>query len=613
MGHGSSVLLITSSTERSPSEEQVIVGAGFYGLDVQHFLAQDKKDNLQCLYAPNWKVITAIVITAEALPFVESKEVLLDGLKGNYRDVPVLITGVTPEIEANNLSDASKGYVVGSKTIVDCSSDALCKISDERAITKQLAGQELPCKAIRKHYLIVGDKKNADVVMEFKTEGTDERFPVFVKVNIDGRAVFFQAEMKVSENYARSTSRYHRNRFFEIAGPLMFLRYACGERCWHSVGHYANLTIDDPWLTEPYGNLSYKGLLKEMEKANFHTTIAFIPWNYNRSQAEVVSLFRSNPERFSISIHGNNHDHYEFYKYRTEPGDRWPAKPLNVQEANVRQALGRMEQFKRLTGIDYDRVMVFPHGIAPAKTLRVLKEYNFLATVNAGNTPLLAGKPPDSTDHLRQVTLEFENFPSLNRWTPGKARIDVLIDLFLGNPILFYAHQEFFGSDIGAFNEIADMVNESEPEVQWKSLGDIARHLYLKRLREDGNYDVLAFAGDLILENKHSREVTYFIEKPESFSPSIRYVTVDDELSPYDRAENKLILRVTVSAKQSRRVLIEYKNQLFADSVDVSKSNMRVGVLRWLSDFRDMHVSTNRLGRAFGSFYYQSGLFKRGL
>ena len=49
----------------------------------------------------------------------------------------------------------------------------------------------------------------------------------------------------------------------------------------------------------------------------------------------------------------------------------------------------------------------------------------------------------------------------------------------------------FSWSDIGAFNEVAHMVNEIEPDIQWRSLGDIARHLYLTRLREDGNYDVL--------------------------------------------------------------------------------------------------------------------------
>ena len=100
--------------------------------------------------------------------------------------------------------------------------------------------------------------------------------------------------------------------FAEVAPVMMFVKYSAGDRGWHAPYHYANFTIDDPWLREPYGRLSYEGLLKEMEKHNFHTTIAFIPWNYDRSEASVVTLFREHPDRFSISIHGDNHDHGEF-------------------------------------------------------------------------------------------------------------------------------------------------------------------------------------------------------------------------------------------------------------------------------------------------------------
>ena len=103
-------------------------------------------------------------------------------------------------------------------------------------------------------------------------------------------------------------------------------------------GHYANLTIDDPWLTEPYGHLGYRALLEEMEKHNFHTTLAFIPWNYDRSEEDVVKLVRAHPERYSISIHGDNHTHREFGDYRVSP--------LPEQITSLKQAVARMDRFK---------------------------------------------------------------------------------------------------------------------------------------------------------------------------------------------------------------------------------------------------------------------------
>jgi len=93
-------------------------------------------------------------------------------------------------------------------------------------------------------------------------------------------------------------------------------------------------------LIEPYGHLSYKKLLDAMRESNFHTTIAFIPWNFDRSRREVVDLLRDSQTRISFCIHGNNHDHEEFAD----------SKPLDTQEANIRQAIARMEMFKELTG-----------------------------------------------------------------------------------------------------------------------------------------------------------------------------------------------------------------------------------------------------------------------
>src|SRR5260370_28184823 len=135
----------------------------------------------------------------------------------------------------------------------------------------------------------------------------------------------------------------------------MFVKYCAGEQGWHAIHQYANLTIDDPWLRPSYGYVDYKGLLDEMERHNFHTTIAFIPWNYDRSDPAVVSLFRSHPYRFSIAVHGDNHDHKEFTDY--------PSKPLADQIDDLKQALARMQKFRPLTGIPCDDVMVFPHSI----------------------------------------------------------------------------------------------------------------------------------------------------------------------------------------------------------------------------------------------------------
>src|SRR6185437_8919915 len=104
------------------------------------------------------------------------------------------------------------------------------------------------------------------------------------------------------------------------------------------------------------------------------------PWNFNRSRPEVAALFRRTPERWSIALHGNNHTHREFGSYTVNP--------LQDQISGIRQAVARMERFRSITGISYDRFMIFPHAVAPIATFAELRRYNFLGTANSMNVPM---------------------------------------------------------------------------------------------------------------------------------------------------------------------------------------------------------------------------------
>ncbi len=394
---------------------------------------------------------------------------------------------------------------------------------------------------------------------------------------------------------------------------LTFLRFAGGEYCWHRDSDCANLTIDDPWLTEPYGFLSYQGLLAQMQKAHFHTAIAFIPWNYDRSSDKVVALFREHPEHYSICIHGNNHDRWEFYKYRTIPGDPMPAKPLPVQEANIRQGLARMERFRQLTGLDFDPVMVFPQYVAPLETFGLLKKYNFLITSNATNIPLNLEPPPDPVFHLRSITDCYENFTSIMRYPPGaRSQADIALDLFLDNPVLFFEHHTMFRHGMDAFNRTAEMVNTLQPDTKWTSLGNMARHSYLQRNRPDGNRDIRAFCRSIDLENDQPHELTCFVEKAETLNVPIRRVIVDGEPHAYGVSDGRLRLMVELAPHQSGRIDIEYEDDFHVEQVDIARNDPRMDRIRALSDLRDCTLMRNTVTRSMVGFYYASMLYRLG-
>ena len=467
-------------------------------------------------------------------------------------------------------------------------------------ITKQLSGVELPAVALASCSLSLADANGTELLLSIGANG--QNAPVFVRESQKTGELFFLAAMNSSDAPRKIAGGQLPDIFSEIAPELMFVRYAAGEKGWHHPEHYANLTIDDALLTEPYGHLNYEVLLGEMEKHNFHTTVAFIPLNFGRNKPEMISLFRGHPGRFSISIHGNNHDHREFGDYGTSP--------LAEQEWNIRQALARMEKFKALTGIPYDRVMIFPHGIAPSETFAALKKYNFLATANSEYIPLGASAPDDALFFLRPMTLRYSGFTSLLRYSaeiPVPPAV-IAIHLFLDNPVLFYGHEMLFDEGIDSFNGIAGEVNLREPDIHWCGMQCVAEHLYLQRLREDGGVDVRAFASTLTLENELPRESQFWVVKQEDVQPEIVSLTVDGQLQPFARKDGEIAFHVSVPARGDRRISIIYRNDLDLASIAVSPKNPYVLLVRRMAEFRDMTLSTWPAGRHMTKFYYKHNL-----
>jgi hypothetical protein len=63
--------------------------------------------------------------------------------------------------------------------------------------------------------------------------------------------------------------------------------------------------------------------------------------------------------------------------------------------------------------------------------------------------------------------MKYEKFPSLRRYGPNRSVADIALDLFLDNPILFYAHHDYFKSGVNAFNNVAEKVNRIQPDITW--------------------------------------------------------------------------------------------------------------------------------------------------
>jgi hypothetical protein len=460
-------------------------------------------------------------------------------------------------------------------------------------VVHELAGQEIPTSSPPICVFPAAAARAARVLLSLRDEQ-----PVFLWRHIESADVFLLPEMRVG---ARSSPGQNGadSIFSELLPLLIYLQYACGDHIWHAPAHLANLTIDDAWLTNPYGSLSYSHLLEEMEAHNFHTTLALIPWNFDRSEADVVRLFASHANRYSVSIHGNDHVASEFGNYRL--------RPLSRQIAGIKQALARMSLFQTLTGLNYDKVMIFPQELPPPEaTLRALERYNFIGAANAVTVPEGRQCPSDYLFPLRVVSSDFNGLPIVRRYSV-EARLPtrlIAINSFLGNPLLFYCHASLFDRGIGAFDSIADQVNRIEPETRWASLGEIMRHLYLIRLRADNNYDVWAFSNDFLLSNNCSCPLLFYVTA-QGDQARVASLTIDGKAHSIDTLEGYASFVVRVEPQQVSHIVIEEHNDLDLGHVDTAKGNIEVVIRRKLSDLRDITLSRSPIGRTLIRLYYK--------
>jgi hypothetical protein len=589
--HSSNVVLIRSVGASLTEQRKLEVVTQFYGLNLKVIAVGS--DSAVFSSDVRQDTTLAVAVEANALALVNQRELLRALHRRSGESVPLLILGITSDTDPSLLRAWSGGAVIGCGRLEGLRRLQYA-VGAVSGITQQLTDLDLSFPAHETFYLALGEYRQVQIIAAVRD---DHPVPVFIESNLHQQPVFLASQTGSYDGMPERNAENLVSAFTEVAPEMMFVKHSAGERGWHALHHYANLTIDDPWLREPYGQLDYRGLLAEMEKHNFHTTIAFIPWNYDRSQPDVVSLVRGHPERFSICIHGNNHDHKEFTDLRS--------KPLAVQVADLKQSLARMEKFQLLTGIPYDSVFVFPHSIGSEKVLEELKAYNFLATINSSNVPMDSPRPASLLFALRPVTLGFANFPSIMRYPADMPSPNVFIRIneFLDNPLFFYTHHDFFTSGMKAFDGLADEVNNIEPGIRWRSVGDIVKHLYLVRLNNDSNYDVLAVSSNLQLENPTARDLVFHVRRQDTGSPAIASVAADGQQYPFQLNNGYLDFNVPIRAGEARNVVIKYQNDLDVAAIDTSKNSLRVHLLRTISDYRDITLSRYTVGRSFIDIY----------
>ena len=296
-------------------------------------------------------------------------------------------------------------------------------------------------------------------------------------------------------------------RSFLLAVPLvMYVRWAFGAACWSAPLTGACLVIDDPLLKPRYGFLKFTNLLELTRAHKFSTSVAFIPWNWRRSAAAVVRLFRANPTRLSLSIHGCDHTGGEF---GIQDSERlaWRAT----------QALTRMSRHESLTRIPFDRVMVFPQGVFSCKAMEVLKRSGFIGSVN---TEITSSDPqPPSirvSDYWNVAVMNYCNFPLFTRRYPSQGVVNFAFDILLGKPCLIVVHHDDCREHGRPLAEFIDALNSLNAQLSWCSLGEVVQRSCRQRENSSGLVALEMYGSELCVDNASDLRKRFRIHRRET-------------------------------------------------------------------------------------------------
>lgn len=363
--------------------------------------------------------------------------------------------------------------------------------------------------------------------------------------------------------------------------PVMYVTWAFDASCWRPAETGACVVIDDPLLRLRYGHIDFAWLFETLRRLDFSISLAFIPWNCRRSDREAVALFAGHPDRASISIHGCDHT-----------GGEYGERDAERLAARSRDALERMAQLEGLTGLPFDRVMVFPQGVFSSAAPGALARAGFLAAVN--NDVVSCDVPPSAVrvcDYWDVAVMNYGAFPIFTRRHPSEGLENFAFDVLLGKPCLGVLHQGDFcgnGRQVEAFVESLHRLNA---HLEWSSLATVARRAVRRKRAADGSLDVEYYASTCSVTNATAGDVTARFARRAPDPNAISAIHVDGKPVEWTHGSGRVGFESCIGAgKQTDVTMATHSTPPAARAREPLRARAAVAARRYACEVRDNYL-----------------------
>jgi hypothetical protein len=405
---------------------------------------------------------------------------------------------------------------------------------------------------------------------------------LFFTVEYKGVQVYVNACPRVVDVESLSPAFFDiKKAFGETVPVVMYLKWAFREVGWKTPGTSGCLIVDDPALRARYGFLRFRDALTLMEQHRFTTTIAFIPWNWRRTRSGTVELFRGNPDKLSLCVHGCDHTASEL-----------AARSTALLNRRIKVGIERMEGLFQRTSLQADRIMVFPQGAFSPESGRALKLNGYAAAVNTEVSPSnRAANETTIADVWDVATMKYGTFPIFTRRYITHGIENFAFDGILGKPCLIAAHHDAFREGGRELVDFISRLNSLQWGLRWRPLGDVISRSYKVRPLGDGVSAIQVFSSNLTIDGSEKPWDAVLMKK-EGDPDCIEGVTVNQKANEFNHEGGCLRIPVKVPPRQMIGVRISYVDQLGAASgKDGLGYSIRTRARRYLSELRDDYIS----------------------
>jgi hypothetical protein len=366
-----------------------------------------------------------------------------------------------------------------------------------------------------------------------------------------GRTRFFVSSVQLLDIDADLTTRNFDvcDHLFTAVPVVSYIRWAFAQSSWNAPEASACLVIDDPLLKARYGFVRFHELLTLMRQLRFSTSIAFIPWNWRRSNARVVRLFKDNPDHYSLCIHGCDHTAGEF-----SGSDR-----QQLREA-ISEAVRRMSLHEQRTELGHDRIMVFPQGTFSQEAIAELKHAGFDAVVNTelhSNSP--GARKPRISDAWDVAVMTYSDFPIFTRRYPAQGIENFAFDLLLGKPCLVVIHHDFCSDGYARLSEFIDQLNSLKVPIVWRCLGDVLRRSYRQKQVSPDSIEIEMYGGELLIDNRSDRAQNYFFRRREPNPDAIESLRAGPRQLSWQAVGNCIEFKLELSPGETTSLKLRFK------------------------------------------------------